>query len=84
MIITEIQTDERTNRQTFSKNSQIVFRTVQNVQFHKNLEIENFYENFAFYYLYRRELKKTGGGEGLLSVRKIFTYLYGIESKKRK
>ena len=37
-------TDTQTHRQTFSRNSQIVFRTSQNVTIHQKPEIENLHE----------------------------------------
>ena len=43
------------DRQTFSRNSQIVFRTSQNVQIHQNPEIENLHETNTFFCLHRRK-----------------------------
>ena len=47
-IHTDIQTDGETNRQTFSRNCQIVIRTSQNVYIYQKLEAENLDETNTF------------------------------------
>ena len=50
----DTQTHRQIDRQTFSRNSQIVFRTFQNVYIHQKTEIENLQETNTFFFLHRR------------------------------
>ena len=59
-LILELQAPQNfrhTDRQAFPKNNKIVFRTSQNLQIHQIPEIEIFYENNTFFYLYRKKQK---------------------------